>query len=136
MLCCKLLSGAIMPRQTTFQPFLGLTIGDPAGIGPEILAKAVTQEEVRVACRPLIIGEAGIMRRAIRLCHLDLHVRSIASPAEMTADPGCLEVLDLKNIDTASCPPGVLGVSPGGGSEVPEALLEPGVGAGLTGSPW
>lgn len=97
-----------MPRHTTFRPFLGLTIGDPAGIGPEIVAKAVTQEEVRAACRLLIIGEAGIMRRAIRLCHLDLPVRSIASPAEVTADPGCLEVLDLKNIDVASCPPGVL----------------------------
>ncbi len=97
-----------MPRYTTFRPFLGLTIGDPAGIGPEIVAKAVTQEEVRKACRPLIIGEAGTMRRAIRLCRLDLVIRSIASPAEITGDPGCLEVLDLKNTDTASCPPGVL----------------------------
>jgi 4-phospho-D-threonate 3-dehydrogenase / 4-phospho-D-erythronate 3-dehydrogenase len=97
-----------MPRHTIFRPFLGLTIGDPAGIGPEIVAKAVTQEEVRAACRLLIIGEAEIMRRAIRLCHLDLLVRSIASPAEVTADPGYLDVLDLKNIDTANCPPGVL----------------------------
>ncbi|MDE2485038.1 MAG: 4-hydroxythreonine-4-phosphate dehydrogenase PdxA [candidate division NC10 bacterium] len=97
-----------MPRHTTFRPFFGLTIGDPAGIGPEIVAKAVTQEEVRAACRPLIIGEAGIMRRAVRLCRLDLHVRSIGSPAEITGDPGSLEVLDLKNIDTASCPSGVL----------------------------
>ncbi|PWB80873.1 MAG: 4-hydroxythreonine-4-phosphate dehydrogenase PdxA [Candidatus Methylomirabilota bacterium] len=97
-----------MPSHATFQPLLGLTIGDPAGIGPEILAKAVTQEEVRAACRPLIIGEAEIMRRAIRLCRLDLHVHPIASPTEMAASPGCLEVLDLKNIDTASCPPGVL----------------------------
>ncbi|MDE2180625.1 MAG: 4-hydroxythreonine-4-phosphate dehydrogenase PdxA [candidate division NC10 bacterium] len=97
-----------MPRHTTFRPFFGLTIGDPAGIGPEIVAKAVTQEEVRAACRPLIIGEAGIMRRAVRLCRLDLHVRSIGSPAEITGDPGSLEVLDLKNIDTASYPSGVL----------------------------
>lgn len=97
-----------MPRYTTLRPFLGLTIGDPAGIGPEIVAKAVTQEEVRAACRPLIVGEAGIMRRAVKLCHLDLLVRSIASPTEFTGDPDCVEVLDLKNIDTASCPSGVL----------------------------
>ncbi len=97
-----------MRGHETFRPFLGLTIGDPAGIGPEIVAKAVTQEEVRAACRPLVIGEAGIMRRAIRLCRLDLSVRSIASPAETTGDPGTLELLDLKNIDPASCPSGVL----------------------------
>lgn len=97
-----------MPRHATFRPFLGLTIGDPAGIGPEIVAKAATQEEVRSACRLLVIGEARIMRRATKLCHLDLTVRSIASPAEASGDPACLEVLDLKNIDAASCPPGVL----------------------------
>ena len=97
-----------MPSHTNFRPLLGLTIGDPAGIGPEIAVKAVTQEEVRAACRPLIVGEADIMRRAVKLCHLDLHVRSIASPTEFTGNPGCVEVLDLKNIDTASCPSGVL----------------------------
>ena len=97
-----------MRTRELFRPFLGLTIGDPAGIGPEIVAKTLTQEEVRVACRPLVIGEAGIMRRAIRLCHLDLSVRAIASPTEATGDPGLLEVLDLKNIDATSCPSGVL----------------------------
>lgn len=97
-----------MPRSATFRPFLGLTIGDPAGIGPEIVAKAVTQEDVRAACRFLIIGEADIMRRAVRLCRLDLPVRSVTSPAEITADPGGLDVLDLKNVDIMNCPPGVL----------------------------
>lgn len=97
-----------MPTHSTSQPLLGLTVGDPAGIGPEIIAKAVTHEEIRAACRPVIIGETGIMRRAVRLCHLDLHVRSICSPAEITGDPGCLEVVDLKNIDTTNCPSGVL----------------------------
>jgi 4-hydroxythreonine-4-phosphate dehydrogenase len=97
-----------MRKDDTFRPVLGLTIGDPAGIGPEIVAKGVTQQEVRAACRPLVIGEASIMRRAIRLCHLDLSMRAIASPGEATGDLGLLEVLDLKNIDAASCPPGVL----------------------------
>src|SRR3990172_3686863 len=97
-----------MRTRELFRPFLGLTIGDPAGIGPEIVAKTLTHEEVRAACRPLVIGEAGIMRRATRICHLDLSVRAIASPGEATGDLGLLEVLDLKNIDAASCPPGVL----------------------------
>src|SRR3972149_1270472 len=97
-----------MRMRELFRPFLGLTIGDPAGSGPEIVPKPLTHEEVRAACRPLVIGEAGIMRRATRICHLDLPVRAIASPGEATGAPGLLEVLDLKNIDAASCPPGVL----------------------------
>ncbi len=98
----------IVRRQETYRPFLGLTMGDPAGIGPEIVAKAAMQQEVQAACRLLVIGEAGIMARATRLCRLDLSVRAVASPAEATGATGILEVLDLKNIDAASCPPGVL----------------------------
>jgi 4-hydroxythreonine-4-phosphate dehydrogenase len=90
------------------RPVLGLTIGDPAGIGPEVVAKAVTQEEVRRACRPLVIGEARLLKRAIRLCRLDVPVRPVASVAETRGDAGTVEVLDLKNIEPASCPPGVI----------------------------
>ncbi len=97
-----------MPTREGFRPVLGLTIGDPAGVGPEIVAKAAAQEGVRAACRPIVIGEVGVLRRAVRLCRLDLSVRAIASPEEATGDPNALEVLDLKNIDAASCPPGVL----------------------------
>jgi len=97
-----------MSTRDGFRPRLGLTIGDPAGIGPEIVAKAAAQEGVRAACRPMAIGEVGVLRRAVRLCRLELSVRTIASPDEATGDPSVLEVLDLKNIDAASCPPGVL----------------------------
>lgn len=97
-----------MTTHEAVPPLLGLTIGDPAGVGPEIVVKATAQEEVRAACRPLVIGETGILRRATRLCRVDLSVRPIASPAEATGAPGTLEVLDLKNIDAANCPPGVL----------------------------
>ncbi|MCZ7626355.1 MAG: hypothetical protein M5R38_11695 [Candidatus Methylomirabilis sp.] len=85
-----------MPRYSTFQPLLGLTIGDPAGIGPEIIAKAVTHEEIRATCRPVIIGETGIIRRAVRLLPPGPPCTIHQLPAEITGDPGCLEVVDLK----------------------------------------
>jgi len=47
------------------RPIIGITQGDPAGIGPEIIAKALTQEQLYQRCRPLVIGDAGVMRRAI-----------------------------------------------------------------------
>ena len=50
----------------------------------------------------------------------------------IAAEGALLVTQDSMEPARMDCPP----VSPGGGSEVPEALLEPGVGAGLTGSPW
>jgi len=45
------------------KPRVGITIGDPAGIGPEIVLKAISQEDVRAACIPIIIGDATEVRR-------------------------------------------------------------------------
>ena len=45
------------------KPRVGITIGDPAGIGPEIVLKAVADGEVRAACSPVIIGAAAELRR-------------------------------------------------------------------------
>jgi 4-hydroxythreonine-4-phosphate dehydrogenase len=45
------------------KPFVGITLGDPAGIGPEIVLKAVAEPLVREACRPVIIGDAAELRR-------------------------------------------------------------------------
>jgi 4-hydroxythreonine-4-phosphate dehydrogenase len=45
------------------KPRVGITIGDPAGIGPEIVLKAVADDDVRAACSPVIIGAAAELRR-------------------------------------------------------------------------
>ncbi len=47
------------------KPLVGITMGDPAGIGPEIIAKAWTRPEVHAWCRPLAVGDARIFRRAL-----------------------------------------------------------------------
>lgn len=53
------------------KPKLAITIGDPAGVGPEIIAKLLTREDVHSTCEPVIYGDAGILERAIRLIGLD-----------------------------------------------------------------
>src|SRR5712692_7001389 len=45
------------------KPRVGITIGDPAGIGPEIVLKAVAENDVRVACSPVIFGDGAELRR-------------------------------------------------------------------------
>jgi 4-hydroxythreonine-4-phosphate dehydrogenase len=47
-------------------PILGITMGDPAGIGPEVIAKALAMREVRHLCRPIVIGSLPVMEEAIR----------------------------------------------------------------------
>ena len=85
-----------------YRPLIGISMGDPAGIGPEVSARALALPEIYDLCRPLIIGEAELVREALRFSGLDLQVRGVASASEGIYQPGTLDVLDLKNIDPRS----------------------------------
>ena len=80
------------------KPVLALTIGDPAGIGPEIVAKALAVTGSHAAMRPLVIGDGRVMEAVVAGCRLDLALRSVAGPGEVTGEPGTLEILDLANL--------------------------------------
>ena len=80
-------------------PILGITMGDPAGIGPEIAAKALAEPLVRKAARTLVIGDRRVVAEAARLARLDLPVRAVARVAEASWAPDAIEVLDLANVD-------------------------------------
>ncbi|HSB52081.1 MAG TPA: 4-hydroxythreonine-4-phosphate dehydrogenase PdxA, partial [Dissulfurispiraceae bacterium] len=51
---------------------IALTIGDPAGVGPEITLKALLSEGIRETCRPLVIGDSVVIREAIRQMDIPL----------------------------------------------------------------
>ena len=51
-------------------PRIGITMGDPAGIGPEVVLKAVAEEEIRRACIPVIIGDAQLLAHTARTLDL------------------------------------------------------------------
>src|SRR5262245_12944741 len=74
-------------------PLLGITMGDPAGIGPEIVAKALSHPHVYDSSRPLVLGDLVSMQRAVALLGLDLAVVEIAAPAEGAFRHGRIEVL-------------------------------------------
>lgn len=58
----------------TWQPRIAITMGDAAGIGPEVIVRACADPRVREYCRPLVIGHPQVLRRAIELCGIDLTV--------------------------------------------------------------
>jgi 4-hydroxythreonine-4-phosphate dehydrogenase len=83
-------------------PVLGITLGDPAGVGPEITVKALADPAVRAAARPLVIGDARVVADAVRLARVAAPVRPLASVEAATWDAGAIEVLDLANADPGS----------------------------------
>jgi 4-hydroxythreonine-4-phosphate dehydrogenase len=84
------------------RPVLGITMGDPAGVGPEIAAKALADREVRESACPLVIGDARVMAAASRITGLHLQVRALARVNEAAFDVDRIEVLDLANADPAA----------------------------------
>jgi 4-hydroxythreonine-4-phosphate dehydrogenase len=63
-------SGAATPRKRSRLPRIGITMGDPAGIGPEVVLKAVAEEEVSRVCVPIIIGDAQLLAHTARTLDL------------------------------------------------------------------
>ncbi|MFZ3047237.1 MAG: 4-hydroxythreonine-4-phosphate dehydrogenase PdxA [Desulfatirhabdiaceae bacterium] len=82
----------------TIRPLLGITMGDPGGIGPEICAKALSEADIYSICRPLIIGDAVIMADAVKISRLDLVIHPCDQPVEGRYVFGTVDVLDLKNL--------------------------------------
>jgi len=79
----------------TYRPVIGITMGDAAGVGPEIIMKSLARREVYEACRPLVIGDARRLRDAGRITGVDLTVRAIANPAEARFSFGEIDCIDL-----------------------------------------
>jgi 4-phospho-D-threonate 3-dehydrogenase / 4-phospho-D-erythronate 3-dehydrogenase len=77
------------------EPTLAVTLGDIAGIGPEITAKALLlHAELRDECIPVVVGDADAMRAAVRLIGRDPSlVRVISDPRQATNDPGVIEII-------------------------------------------
>uniref|UniRef100_A0A832EIJ3 4-hydroxythreonine-4-phosphate dehydrogenase n=1 Tax=Desulfacinum infernum TaxID=35837 RepID=A0A832EIJ3_9BACT len=62
-------------------------MGDPAGVGPEVIVKAMHEPWVRAACRPLILGDVTALRRAMDVLHLPLPLRVLESAADVPESP-------------------------------------------------
>ena len=78
-------------------PLLAITMGDPAGIGPEVIAKALAMPAIRRRCRPVVIGSAPVMEATVKSLRLPLKV----VPVSETDIPvgGAREVLVIDPLD-------------------------------------
>lgn len=76
------------------KPLLGITMGDPAGIGPEVIAKALAGSALRRLCRPLVIGSVPVMERTISSLKLKLRVVPVAGHDAVPSRAGLVAILD------------------------------------------
>src|SRR2546425_952293 len=81
------------------RPRVAITMGDAAGIGPEIIVKSFADASVAARAIPLVLGEARVLERAMDATGVRLPIRTIAKPAEAAGRPGTIELIDYRNVD-------------------------------------
>jgi 4-hydroxythreonine-4-phosphate dehydrogenase len=90
--------------ESDYRPLLAVTMGDPAGCGPEVIARVAASDAVREMARIVCVGDARTMERAFGFVGQPNRVRAISSIADAYVgdardEPGTLDVLDLGNVD-------------------------------------
>ena len=75
-------------------PLLGITMGDPAGIGPEVIAKALSRPQLHTLCLPIVIGSYPVMKQTIQTLRLKLNVLRVDDHRTAVPRKGTIAVLD------------------------------------------
>jgi 4-hydroxythreonine-4-phosphate dehydrogenase len=90
-----------------------MTMGDPSGIGPEVVLKALTNGALFSRCRPLIIGDRRILERAAIWLGVSPPVETVREPARGEYRPGTVTLIDLENAPAERCPVGEVSAASG-----------------------
>jgi 4-hydroxythreonine-4-phosphate dehydrogenase len=102
-----------MNNNHEYLPILAITMGDPAGIGPEIAAKVFAMPGLYLQCRPLLIGNAGLMKKAIALTGTWLDIHAIEKVQDAQFGAGTIDIIDLPVDGAASIEYGKISVAAG-----------------------
>ncbi len=81
------------------KPIIAITMGDAAGIGPEVVVKALLSEEIYSNCRPLVVGAGVAMEDAIKLVKKSIKLHPVKTAAETKGQFGVIDILDMHNLE-------------------------------------
>lgn len=81
------------------KPIVIVPLGDVAGIGPEIVVRAVASEEIYKVARTVVVGDQKILRLAAEIIGQDIAIHCISDPQEARDEKNCLNLIDMDNID-------------------------------------
>ncbi|WP_090926168.1 4-hydroxythreonine-4-phosphate dehydrogenase PdxA [Salibacterium qingdaonense] len=77
------------------RPAIAVTMGDPAGVGPEIIAKSLSTKQLFSDCLPFVIGDASMLERAVEVTGAEAVVRTIGHPSEALFQHGTIDIVDM-----------------------------------------
>lgn len=80
------------------KPIISITMGDPAGIGAEIIVKALTKKEIYKKSKPIVIGSKFVIEDAIKFIPSNLKLNVITDTKEIKGEFGTIDLIDLNNI--------------------------------------
>ncbi|BEO97647.1 4-hydroxythreonine-4-phosphate dehydrogenase PdxA [Fusobacterium nucleatum] len=78
---------------------IAIPMGDPAGVGPEIVVKTAVSKEILDLCDLVVIGDKKVLEKATEICQVDLKIHTIKNVEEGKYEKGILNVIDLENVD-------------------------------------
>ncbi|MFZ0484863.1 MAG: 4-hydroxythreonine-4-phosphate dehydrogenase PdxA [Desulfobacterales bacterium] len=81
-----------------YRPIIGITMGDPVGIGPEIILLSLCKPSIYNVCRPLVIGDIQILDAVKKCVRSTLHIKSVKDPEEGIYKFGSIDLLNLSEI--------------------------------------
>jgi 4-hydroxythreonine-4-phosphate dehydrogenase len=81
------------------KPKIAITIGDPAGIGPEITVKALADPETYRLCNPVVVGDSHAMQMGLEVARENLVINIVEKPGQAKYCHGTIDLIDLNNID-------------------------------------
>jgi 4-hydroxythreonine-4-phosphate dehydrogenase len=94
-------------------PRVGITMGDAAGIGPEITVKSLVNPELYTLCNPVVLGDSRVIEAAVKVTQTKFDVKSIDMEEKPDAQPEIINVIDYKNVDPATYEMGIVKASNG-----------------------
>jgi 4-hydroxythreonine-4-phosphate dehydrogenase len=90
------------------KPIIGITLGDPAGIGPEVVVKSLSDSKVYEVCKPLVIGDKNVLAQALTICQLKANLHLVEAPSAGRYTLGTIDLIDLHNIDMSTLQKGTV----------------------------
>ncbi len=81
------------------KPIVGIPIGDPAGIGPEIAVKSLLNQEIYDVCNPVLIGDIQVIKQIIELYNINLAINVVESAKDGKYQLGTIDLIPVNNID-------------------------------------
>jgi 4-hydroxythreonine-4-phosphate dehydrogenase len=92
-------SGDLGVGVRAMKPIIGITMGDPAGIGPEVIVKSLGNKKIYETCKPLVFADAKVMQAALKFTSSPLSIHPVSAVNEAVFEYGKIDVFDLKNVD-------------------------------------